>query len=404
MRHEWSADHFLPRKLLTTIKYGADLLQCADFTAPNAMHNPSNSGRQRRRSLRGLRLYELLSPLRVIVFAAILLELPDLIQLWLFSEKGIPWVPLCFACVYYMLAGGLVWGTIRWFDPVLERRRLRSLLPRIAPGVLVVAMGSAVACGVLYLLAYPLLTRKMPNATELCLCWYHATAVAVLVYIWLVFGRMSRTQAATILNAQLETDLMATGLANAELAMLEAQIEPHFLFNTLAHVQRQYRHDAGAANHMLSDLIEYLDRALPALQRPDWTVGDELALIRLYLKILAQRFSNRLRYEIAAPDRCKHLSLPALTIATLVENAVRHGITPKPEGGTVGVTVNADSARLRIEVSDDGAGLRQTQGTGLGLVTVRARLKSTFGDRAVLALQAQASGGVLATIQINAAT
>jgi hypothetical protein len=368
------------------------------------MHTSLTFSESPRLSLRRLFLREPVSSLRMIVLAAVVLESPDLIWVLLFGDGGIPWLPLCFAVVFYVLAGLLVWCASRWVDPLLERRYPHSPLLRHVSSALMIVTGTMVVCCLLYQFALPFITGKPPaDALDQCVWCYHVTVVALLIYAWLVLGRASRLQAGTIFNAQLETDLIATGLANAELAMLEAQIEPHFLFNTLAHVQRQYRHDVNAANQMLSDLIEYLDRALPALQRSDWTVGDELALIRLYLNILAQRFGKRLGFQIIAADCCESLPLPALTIATLVENSVRHGIAPVPEGGTVSINVDADDAQLRIEVSDDGVGLRQSQGTGLGLATVRARLKSVFGYRATLALQARQSGGVLATIRIDAA-
>ena len=185
--------------------------------------------------------------------------------------------------------------------------------------------------------------------------------------------------------------------------MLEAQIEPHFLFNTLAHVKRHYQQDAPEAEHMLAALIDYLDRALPSLRCATWTLGHELDLIRVYLGILERRFGERLRFDITACGPCLARALPALTVSTLVENAVRHGLSPKPEGGTVSICAQLDPAgdALLITVQDNGVGLLAGSGGGLGLAMVRARLHGMFGEAASVCVKPQGGGGVLATISIS---
>jgi hypothetical protein len=340
------------------------------------------------------------SPLRLIVLGAVILHLPDYLGFLLFGGLIKNWVNHGITYAYFLAEGCLAWACIRWLNPVLERRGLVSMPLRLSIGVLTIALGTAANYGVVYLGAFPLLMGRPVNTASIFPWWFHATALTTIVYVWLLLGHASESQASHIYRALRDTDQLATDLAQAELAMVEAQIEPHFLFNTLAHVKRQYRLDPIAANHMLSALIEYLDRALPALQRTDWTVGDELDLVQVYLEILAQRFGERLRFEITAPQASKSLNLPALTIATLVENAVRHGLTPKAGGGTVSVEVNHDTARLEIQVRDDGIGLRQASGSGLGLASVRARLKNAFGERARLAVEPRSGGGVLASIHV----
>ena len=136
-----------------------------------------------------------------------------------------------------------------------------------------------------------------------------------------------------------------------------------------------YRVEEASADRVLGTLIDYLERALPALRRSDWTVGDELQLVELYLSLIEQRFGGRLCFSIAAPPGAASCPLPALTVATLVENAVRHGLGPKAGNGTVRVAGALDGGIVRIDVADDGVGLRQTSGSGLGLATVRARLR-----------------------------
>jgi hypothetical protein len=230
--------------------------------------------------------------------------------------------------------------------------------------------------------------------------WLLSITLGIAVYISLVLNRAAAAQREQALQVQLEADQLDTALSQAELSMIQAQIEPHFLFNTLAHIKRQYRLEPAAADHMITGLIEYLERAAPAVQRADWTIGDELDLIRVYLDILAHRFGKRLRYTITAPDNLCIQRLPALTITTLVENAVRHGIAPRPEGGTVAVTVESEANSIAIHVHDNGVGLRQMSGSGLGLATVKASLRSRFGERASLVVEPNEPHGVHAAIEI----
>jgi hypothetical protein len=246
---------------------------------------------------------------------------------------------------------------------------------------------------------YALLGRD-PNLLGM---WTLASALSAAAYICFLLHSASVTQHEQMLHLQREADSLGTVLARAELAMLEAQIEPHFLFNTLAHVKRQYRKDAAAADRMLLALIEYLERALPALRKADWTVGDEIDLIEVYLNILAQRFGERLQFMIVAREADRAVRLPALTVATLVENAVRHGLAPKIEGGSVFVNVMRTDDNLSIDVCDNGVGLRHSSGSGLGLATVRARLRSAFGDQATLRVEPWQPHGVRAAITIPAA-
>jgi LytS/YehU family sensor histidine kinase len=281
---------------------------------------------------------------------------------------------------------------------MLDHRGGMSLKWRASFGLAAILCSNGILVGLVFPPAFRLIMGR--DARGLTGLWIMTSIVGAVAYSCHLIARAAAVQRERTLHVQLETDKLAIALNRAELAMLEAQIEPHFLFNTLAHIKRQYRLDAGTADQMLSALIDYLDRAVPALRHADWTVGDELDLIRVYLGLLQQRFGTRLHFCIEAPDAARRSRLPALTVTTLVENAIRHGLAPKPEGGSIAVSAAIDQAGLAIEVCDDGVGLRQSSGSGLGLATVRARLRSAFGSGAALLVEPRDEGGVRAAIRL----
>ncbi|MGZ3236320.1 MAG: sensor histidine kinase [Burkholderiaceae bacterium] len=329
---------------------------------------------------------------------AVLLVLRAYLPRWIFgAPTPLSWIWPVSVFVSYIGLGIVALLAMAAADHWLSRRKLLPLWRRMLLVYLLIVKATGL---VVALVIGPITTKVLHLTLLLTNMWIFSSTLGITLYVCLLLNRTSAVQRDQALQAQLETDQLDTALARAELSMIEAQIEPHFLFNTLAHVKRQYRIDTAAADHMLADLIEYLERAAPALQRSDWTVGDELDLVRVYLDILTYRFGERLQFTITASDVHRMLRIPALTVATLVENAVRHGISPKPEGGAVRVTVDADNDSLVIQVSDNGVGLRQASGSGLGLATVRACLRSRFGERAVLRVEPAEPAGVRAAIRI----
>ena len=170
----------------------------------------------------------------------------------------------------------------------------------------------------------------------------------------------------------------------ARLRSLQAQIEPHFLFNTLAHIQRLAEVQPARGRAMLRDLIDYLRTALPQMREADSTLGRELALARAYLNVQRIRMGERLRVDIDVPERLADARLPPMMLVTLVENAIKHGVGPKREGGTVRIAAQERDGHLEVAVSDDGVGLRIGAGAGLGLANTRARLGTQFGAAASL--------------------
>jgi signal transduction histidine kinase len=186
----------------------------------------------------------------------------------------------------------------------------------------------------------------------------------------------------------------------ANLKMLQAQIEPHFLFNTLANVGSLIDSDPRLAKKLLERLNDWLRIALVRARSNNANLGDELDMLENYLQILKIRFGERLRWNIDVPEDARQSVFPPMLLQPLVENAVRHGIEPKLGGGEIGIRATLDASMLRIEVSDSGVGLIGDEAGGAGLTNVRARLEALFGAKGRLTLENKAGGGVAATLEL----
>jgi two-component sensor histidine kinase/uncharacterized membrane protein YeaQ/YmgE (transglycosylase-associated protein family) len=186
----------------------------------------------------------------------------------------------------------------------------------------------------------------------------------------------------------------------AQLHLLQAQIEPQFLFNTLADVQGLLDDDPERARQMLEEFTDYLRASLGQLRRSDSTLAAELDMAQCYLQLLRLRMGERLRFSIEASVQARAAVVPPLLLQPLVENAIRHGLEPRTEGGKVQLVADVRNGRLEIVVMDDGVGLPATGGrAGLALDNIRARLQTRHGDNAALTLAALAPG-VRATIDL----
>ena len=206
---------------------------------------------------------------------------------------------------------------------------------------------------------------------------------------------------------QAEVSDMSRQITEARLQALQAQVEPHFLYNTLANVQALTEVDPPAANQMVGHLIQYLRASLPKMRENTSTVGQELELVRAYLNILQMRMGNRLEFSIAAPDDLLAKSFPPMMLPSLVENAIKHGLEPIREGGRIDVLVQRivtpQGDRITIEVKDTGKGLvaDSTQpGGGVGLSNLRERLAAIYGHNARFTIESNTPRGVVATIDI----
>jgi signal transduction histidine kinase len=190
-------------------------------------------------------------------------------------------------------------------------------------------------------------------------------------------------------------------LAEAKLSLLHAQVEPHFLYNTLASAQYLTRSDPSKADQMLGNLITYLRRSLPRTEESASTLGEELERATAYLEILRIRMGERLRVQIQVPDALKATAMPPMMLQTLVENAIKHGLEPVTGGGTIWILAREDAGKVTITVADDGRGFsNEGGGTGIGLKNVRERLRLAHGDKAAFAIVANFPKGVAATITL----
>ena len=190
-------------------------------------------------------------------------------------------------------------------------------------------------------------------------------------------------------------------LTVAKLSLLHAQVEPHFLYNTLANAQVLARTDPPRADQMLGHLIQYLRHSLPREHGSLSTLGEELERAGAYLEILKIRMGARLELKVEVPEELKALQLPSMMLQTLVENAIKHGLEPKPGGGTVWILARCIDDHATVTVADDGQGFGSaTGGTGIGLKNLRERLQLTYGGRASFALVSNFPSGVAATLTL----
>jgi sensor histidine kinase YesM len=181
----------------------------------------------------------------------------------------------------------------------------------------------------------------------------------------------------------------------AQLQRLQAQIEPHMLFNTLANLQGLIALDPARAQAMLDQLITYLRATLSAARAERTTLGQEFALLDAYLGLMSVRMGARLSFALDLPEALRGTELPPMLLQPLVENAIAHGVEPNVAGGHIQVTARAAGAGLELLVSDTGRGLNAgpgKPGTGLGLANVRERLQALYGGRASFSLEAAAQG------------
>jgi sensor histidine kinase YesM len=186
----------------------------------------------------------------------------------------------------------------------------------------------------------------------------------------------------------------------AQLSLLQAQIEPHFLFNTLAHVQSAIDQDPALGKVVLEHLIRYLRGTLARSRSTIHTVAEERELIEALLAIAAIRLGQRLSYEVRLPAGVSDARLPPLLLQPLVENAIKHGIEPSIDGGDIRISGQLDNDMVILRVADTGVGITVGNPEGVGLSNVRERLASLYGAKGRLSLERNTPRGTIAELRL----
>jgi hypothetical protein len=234
----------------------------------------------------------------------------------------------------------------------------------------------------------------------LALAWPQYFLLGALFTAVFVYCRAAEESDARAHDAELDRARFDQQMDEARLQVLQAQIEPHFLFNTLATVRRLYQTAPDAAVAMLDNLMRYLAVALPQMRVTDTTLGREALLVESYLSIQQIRMGRRLAIEIQIPDSLLDAPVPPMMLLTLTENAIKHGLNPLPEGGAIQIIARVESGQLRVRVIDSGQGFMQSSGGGTGLANIRARLAALYGPAARLNIGLNEPRGVTATIEL----
>ena len=218
-------------------------------------------------------------------------------------------------------------------------------------------------------------------------------------------GKRRAESEARVAEQQAGTETLERRLVEAQMAALQAQVEPHFLFNTLALIGQLIETDPPQAARIHAHLIDYLRATLPQMRaKGNGTLGRQIELSRAYLAIMQARMRERLAVSIDVPPDLLSASFPPMMLQTLIENAIKHGLEPKVEGGRIDIRASASSTAagnvLQIEVQDDGVGFDVHAGDGLGLTNIRERLRLLYGSRAQLIIEAPLDGGARAIIRM----
>lgn len=292
--------------------------------------------------------------------------------------------------------GLLVGGVAVWFNSGETFRNKRKFALGLLTGAIGACVGIALGNPAPLAEQLPRLTRVLPAAA----------LVGLLCAIPLLMLASYRRRQHAALMEQLQRDAererLARELSESKLRMLRAQIEPHFLFNTLGAVQQLAADGAPRAAALTADLIAFLRASFSDMRCEQVSLKSEFATIDSYLRVMQARMGARLRFELALPAALAQAEVPSMIVLTLVENAIKHGIEPSLRGGEIHVGAEAQGTSLRICVRDSGVGMSDTPGHGTGLDNVRRRLQLAYGDGAQLVLR-EADPGLSAELHLPAA-
>ncbi|MBZ2207981.1 sensor histidine kinase [Massilia soli] len=343
-------------------------------------------------TFRGRRLWIALAKLMLAFSAAGLL-----VHVLFPSPRSLPYIVIMANLIGFTVAMTLI---SVWFN----YRKIASNKPRVLLRIVLWAMAGIVAGAVLSYAdgdkSLDVILGDLPRRLVLATL---GAMMLVGVPLVIIGAFQNRHYEALTLQLQLEAERerMARELSESQLRLLRAQIEPHFLFNTLGAVQQLAEHRAPEAASLTANLIAFLRASLTEMRSDQARLSEEFKLADAYLQVMQPRLGARLRYRLDLPEALEAVSMPSMILLTLVENAIKHGIEPTLRGGDVHVSAVQAGANVVIRVVDSGAGMSSSPGAGVGLENVRHRLQLVHGEAASLTLSDNLDGaGITAEIVI----
>jgi sensor histidine kinase YesM len=321
----------------------------------------------------------------------------------LFQEEGIE-SPVVLISILF----GNVVGFAVLISSVLLFPRIRALGPWAGGALLVLSLvGDSIAGSLLVVLFFPLFVlRDLAQVGAIvAINVVLALVVGIVVYVYEGLRLRLSESLREVEEVRLVEARLREAAARAELAALQARINPHFFFNTLNTISSLLEDDPERAEEVLQTLADLFRYTLKASDATLVPLSEELAFVRHYLTIEQARFGDRLHVDWDVADDAGRTPVPGLILQPLVENAVAHGVGPRSSGGTVRISARVESGRLEIEVRDDGVGLGEGFSgelrEGHGLSNVRRRLRSLYGPDGDLVLEAdEREGGAVARMTL----
>ncbi|MDL2355167.1 MAG: histidine kinase [Pseudomonadota bacterium] len=299
---------------------------------------------------------------------------------------------LGFAVVW---ATTMAWFNYRWLVDKKRKVLLRATVSVTTGVVCIAAFGLATGKSVVQILG---------GLPAVVFTYGFGIGLLIVLLPLVIVGTLRNRQYATLtaqLQHEAERERLARELSESQLLLLRAQIEPHFLFNTLGAVQQLAEQGAPRAAELTANLITFLRASLAEMRSEQVTLRQEFGLAEAYLKVMKARLGERLDFRFELSDELAQLTMPGMLVLTLVENAIKHGIEPALRGGRVSVSAQQQDGAVRIRVEDSGAGIGAHSGEGMGLENVRRRLQLAYGEAAGVTLR-DAEQGTIADIIVPA--
>ena len=295
------------------------------------------------------------------------------------------------------------WGVMSLIEPVMRLVHVRGFLVVV---MFYTMLGMAVVTGSFFVVSlipgYDKIGRWLFTVPQFVSSFIISLIISIVMT--LIWQRQTKELAAQIALSEERgrSEAAERAAAQANLRALQAQIEPHFLFNTLANVTSLIHTQPDIAKKMLEEFISYLRASLSLSREAETTLAKEFELMQGYLSVFMVRMGPRLDFAVDLPDEVKHTALPPMLIQPLVENAIKHGVEPNIDGGNIKLAARRVGDNIEIEVVDDGLGFGNTTSNGIGLSNVRERLEKIYGARASLVIQDNQPRGTRITILIPA--